>query len=100
MYLPGNQKKTQGVNNPLPCYVMEMMMKKFLKSITVLAGILVIVVLGTILATPWMDRWGSTDDEIASNYLGDKLVPEPARTEIANSHFCHTSLLLFTANDQ
>lgn len=53
-------------------------MKIFLRIFMVLAGILVLVVLAIILLTPWMDRWGTTDDEIYASLPGDEFIPEPA----------------------
>jgi hypothetical protein len=53
-------------------------MKKFLKFVGVLAGLAVLVVVLMIALTPWMDRWGATDEEIAALFPGDELVPEPA----------------------
>jgi hypothetical protein len=55
-----------------------MKMNKFLIILLVLVGILVISGLAIILLTPWMDRWGATDEEISATYLGDELVPDPA----------------------
>jgi len=52
-------------------------MKKFLKLITALAGLIVLIVIIVSLLTPWMDRWGATDEEIAASFPGDELVPEP-----------------------
>lgn len=53
-------------------------MKKFLKIICVLIASFAIVVVITIALTPWMDRWGATDNEISATYSGDELVPAPA----------------------
>lgn len=53
-------------------------MKKFLKLIGILAGLAVVAVVFIALLTPWMDRWGATDEEIAASFPGDELVPEPA----------------------
>lgn len=53
-------------------------MKKLFKLIGILAGLLALVVLVVIALTPWMDRWGATDAEIAATYPGDELLPEPA----------------------
>lgn len=52
-------------------------MKKFLKTIGILAvlGILVVLVMFALL--PWMDRWGATDEELAASLTGDELVPNP-----------------------
>jgi len=54
------------------------MMTAILRILIVLAALVVLLVLGTILLTPWMDRWGTTDEEIAASYPGDELVPTPA----------------------
>ena len=53
-------------------------MKKLLKILAVLTGLAALAVLAVILLTPWMDRWGATDAEIAATYPGDELVPNPA----------------------
>jgi len=53
-------------------------MKKFLKIVAVLAGLAVLAILAVILLTPWMNRWGATDEEIAAALPGDELVPTPA----------------------
>lgn len=53
-------------------------MKKLLKLIGIFAGLIVLAVLVVIALTPWMDRWGATDAEIAATYPGDELLPEPA----------------------
>jgi len=53
-------------------------MKKFLKAIGILTGLIVLAVVIVALLTPWMDRWGATDEEIAAAYPGDELLPEPA----------------------
>lgn len=53
-------------------------MKKFLKFIGILAGLTLLVVIVTAALTPWMDRWGATDEEIAASFPGDELVPSPA----------------------
>ena len=42
-------------------------MKRFLKIIVVLAGLAALAVILTAALTPWMDRWGATDDEVARN---------------------------------
>lgn len=44
----------------------------------VVVGILAIALFGWVIR-PWYIRWGATDAEVAATYLGDKLVPEPAR---------------------
>lgn len=53
-------------------------MKKFLKIIGILASLVVLAIIVVTLLTPWMDRWGATDEEIAASFPGDELVPEPA----------------------
>lgn len=53
-------------------------MKNILKFVGILAGLLILAVVVLALLTPWMDRWGATDEEIAATYPGDELVPEPA----------------------
>ena len=57
-------------------------MKKFLKFIGVLAGLAVLAIIVIALLTPWMDRWGATDEETAATYPGDELVPELAESGI------------------
>jgi hypothetical protein len=49
-----------------------------LRILIVLASLLVLLVLAVVLLTPWMDRWGATDQEIAAAYPGDELIPQPA----------------------
>lgn len=53
-------------------------MKKFLKVIGVLVGLVILTSILIALLTPWMDRWGATDEEIAAAFPGDELVPKPA----------------------
>jgi hypothetical protein len=53
-------------------------MKKALKIMGILAGLLALFILSIVLLTPAMDRWGATDEEIAASFPGDELVPEPA----------------------
>jgi hypothetical protein len=53
-------------------------MKKFLKAIGILFVLAVLAVIATIALTPWMDRWGATDEEIAAPFPGDELVADPA----------------------
>ena len=53
-------------------------MKKLLKLIGIFAGLIVLAVLVIVALTPWMDRWGATDMEIAATYPGDELLLEPA----------------------
>lgn len=61
-------------------------MRKILKILAVLAAAAAVVVAlfaATVaVLTPWMDRWGATDEEIAAVYPGDELVPNPV--DIAN----------------
>jgi len=52
-------------------------MKKFLKTIGILAGLGVLAVILIIALMPWMDRYGATDEEIAASLTGDELVPDP-----------------------
>ena len=52
-------------------------MKKLLKFIGILAGLVVLAVIAMIALMPWMDRWGATDNEIAASFPGDALVPSP-----------------------
>jgi hypothetical protein len=51
--------------------------KKFLSVAGILLGLAVAGVVALILLTPWMDRWGTTDGEIAATYPGDELVTAP-----------------------
>lgn len=44
----------------------------------VFIALIVIGVILVILLTPWMDRWGASQEEIAATYPGDELVPAPA----------------------
>ena len=53
-------------------------MKRLIKFVGILAGFAILAVLIIFLFTPWMDRWGATDEEITASYPGDELVPEPA----------------------
>lgn len=53
-------------------------MKKLFKLFGLLAGLVALVVLVVIALTPWMDRWGATETEIAATYPGDELLPDPA----------------------
>lgn len=53
-------------------------MKKFLKTLGILAGLAVLAVAIIAMLTPWMDRWGATDEEIAATFPGDELLLEPA----------------------
>jgi hypothetical protein len=53
-------------------------MKKFLEITGTILGIILLFVVILALLTPWMDRWGATDEEIAMPLPGDELVAEPA----------------------
>ena len=53
-------------------------MKKLLKLFGIVAVLVVLTVFVVIALTPWMDRWGATDVEIAATYPGDELLPDPA----------------------
>jgi len=53
-------------------------LKKILKFTAIIVGLIALVVIVTIMLTPWMDRWGATDAEIQATFPGDELVPEPA----------------------
>jgi len=53
-------------------------MKTILKVLAVLALLVMLVVVTVKLLTPWMDRWGATENEISANLPGDELVPSPA----------------------
>jgi hypothetical protein len=52
-------------------------MRKLIIIFAVPVGLLIIVVLTVTLLTPWMDRWGATDEEIAAAFPGDELLPQP-----------------------
>jgi hypothetical protein len=53
-------------------------MNKLLKIFGALLAAAFLLVLVITLLTPWMDRWGATDDELSAVFPGDELVPEPA----------------------
>jgi hypothetical protein len=53
-------------------------MKKFLKRVGTLAGLAIVSVLLVVVLMPWMDSWGTTDEEVAASFTGDELVPFPA----------------------
>ena len=53
-------------------------MKRWHKVLIVLFGGLAILIVAVALLTPWMNRWGATDEEIAAVFPGDELVPDPA----------------------
>lgn len=52
-------------------------MKRFFKTIGILAGLGILTVLAMFALLPWMDRWGTTDEELAASLTGDELVPNP-----------------------
>ncbi len=53
-------------------------MNSILIVLIILIALIVIGVILVILLTPWMDRWGASQGEIAATYPGDELVPAPA----------------------
>jgi len=53
-------------------------MKKVLILLVVIIGLVIVGVIATRLLTPWMDRWGASEAEIAATFPGDELVPAPA----------------------
>ena len=55
-------------------------MKKFFKTIGVLAGLGVLAIVLIFALLPWMDRYGAMDEEINASYPGDELVPNPRIT--------------------
>lgn len=55
-------------------------MKKFFKTIGVLAGLGVLAIILIFALLPWMDRYGAMDEEINVSYPGDELVPDPRIT--------------------
>ncbi len=44
----------------------------------ILVGLIILGVILVVLLTPWMDRWGASQEEIAATYPGDELVASPA----------------------
>jgi hypothetical protein len=56
----------------------DIIMKVLLVVILVLVGLVLVGVIGVIILTPWMDRWGATDNEVNAIYPGDELVPTPS----------------------
>jgi hypothetical protein len=52
--------------------------KRTLIVLGTLIGLIIVAVLAVILLTPWMDRWGATNDEIQATYPGDALLKAPA----------------------
>jgi hypothetical protein len=55
-------------------------MKKFLLILAILACVVILVIATVALLTPWMDRWGATNQEVAAALPGDELVLNPAET--------------------
>ncbi len=53
-------------------------MKTLIKILVALASLVALGIVAVVLLTPWMDRWGATEEEIAAAFPGDELVPEPA----------------------
>ena len=53
-------------------------MKKLLTLFAAFIGLVVLGIVAVIVLTPWMNRWGATDVEIATAFPGDELVPNPA----------------------
>jgi hypothetical protein len=52
-------------------------MKKVLKIVLVLAGLVLVFAAAAAWLTPCMDRWGASEAEIKASFYGDELVPEP-----------------------
>jgi hypothetical protein len=52
-------------------------MKRVLKIVIVVAGLVLVFVAAVTWLTPWMDRWGASEAEIQASFYGDELVPEP-----------------------
>lgn len=53
-------------------------MKRLLKILAFLVGVCALVVVIVAALTPWMDRWGATQEEIAATFPGDELLAQPA----------------------
>ncbi len=53
-------------------------MKKTIKILVVLISLGLLAVAAIALLTPWMDRWGATNEEIAAAFPGDELLAAPA----------------------
>ncbi|MBE2237209.1 MAG: hypothetical protein IAE81_05435 [Caldilineaceae bacterium] len=53
-------------------------MKKLLSIFAIFTCLALLAVVVIVLLTPWMDRYGATDAELAAIYPGDELVPHPA----------------------
>ena len=54
-------------------------MKKFLKGLGIILGIIAVCVLVIILLLPWMDKKGSTQAEREMIFAGDELVQHSPR---------------------
>ena len=52
--------------------------KKLLNVLGILVGLFALAVIAIAALTPWMDRWGATDEEISATYPGDELLAQPA----------------------
>ncbi len=52
-------------------------MKRFFKTLGILAGLGIIAVVIMFALLPWMDRWGASEGEVAASLTGDELVPSP-----------------------
>jgi hypothetical protein len=52
-------------------------MNKQQKTLFVAAACIAAVPVSLTLLTPWMDRWGATNEELSAALPGDELVPEP-----------------------
>ncbi len=52
-------------------------MKKSLKIMLALLGLIIVGIVAVKLLTPWMDRWGATNAEIVRTLPGDELVTSP-----------------------
>lgn len=53
-------------------------MKKAVRVLVVIFGVILFFVIIVVLLTPWMDRWGATDEENSAKFLGDDLVLHPS----------------------
>jgi hypothetical protein len=54
-------------------------MKKLLIIVAIIVGLAIAAILTVVILTPTMDRWGATDTEVHAAFLGDELVPAPAK---------------------
>jgi hypothetical protein len=52
--------------------------KNLLAVLGVIAGLVILLVVAVAVLTPWMDRWGATDAEIAATFPDDALLSNPA----------------------